>query len=372
MAVVRLTDDQFIGVKRTLSEVFEYEAKENYSASNITGVKFSKLKTVLSGLIKKGDRVASQIEKAQKYAKAGDTTRLSLEVAKIEQIGMKPFIEAYAITNLFGQYMRQEPIRVTVFVTTKGKDLPTITNAYDYPEMQLLREATMAIEAKQKRCLLKLNYVINSDRLIDTPSVNQTKIHQAKIIQSMEKVVTNNQTRYRPTLEVAKRYAPQNSHLIVSTSRVAFARGDHNVGYLATFNNGNIVEGVDNAISNLIHHKQEITDSAVENLFYGKYLNNNPIAQTRGPDNNFTDTQTKTSNATITKVSTATNAARELLKAIEVAESQKGEKLTQDIQKYVHDHLISDDRLKNDFEEKSQEMVNSFIEQVKNSFKNKT
>ena len=294
----------------------------------------------------------------------------------MEQIKAKPFIEAYAITNQFGQYMRQEPINVVIFATAKGKDgAHIIKNVYDLPEIDLLKNMRLSVDKANKRCLLKLGSVIKEKnaKVITGPSIDYVKIHSEKLFRSMEHTHTegkNAQLRYRPSLEVVKRYFPQNNHLVKREKRINFIRGDQSIGNIATFNAGNVAEGVDNAVSYLIHHKMQVTDSAVEKLFYSKYLNNDNTAYTRGPDNLYTKSQDKATNATITNVETALLAVQDLYNMIEYVEKNGGKQVQEEVKEYVRSHLLPDERIENDLADMTEKLTNRFIDDiVKNSFK---
>ena len=60
MAVMK--PSEFSDIKRTLSEIFEYEAKNKYEASKATGVNITRLKINLRTAIKEGEKVRKLLE----------------------------------------------------------------------------------------------------------------------------------------------------------------------------------------------------------------------------------------------------------------------------------------------------------------------
>lgn len=68
-------------------------------------------------------------------------------------------------------------------------------------------------------------------------------------------------------------------------------------GRYQVFNKGHILEALDTAISDIVTHDLEISDSMMETYVFGKHLQLDHIKASQGADNNFTKTSIKSGSA---------------------------------------------------------------------------
>lgn len=87
--------------------------------------------------------------------------------------------------------------------------------------------------------------------------------------------------------------------------------------YYQLFNMGHIYEAMDVAFSEAILNKREDDFDYIENLMYGKYLNYDNIAGTKGGDNALTMTQVKSNAAGFLKYFTILEALKEISKMLD-------------------------------------------------------
>lgn len=75
-------------------------------------------------------------------------------------------------------------------------------------------------------------------------------------------------------------------------------------GRYQVFNKGHVLEALDTAISDIITHDFEISDSMMETYVFGKHLQLDHIKASQGADNNFTKTSIKSGSADLYDFST--------------------------------------------------------------------
>lgn len=75
-------------------------------------------------------------------------------------------------------------------------------------------------------------------------------------------------------------------------------------GRYQMFNKGHILEALDTAISDIVTHDFEISDSIMETYVFGKHLQLDHIKASQGADNNFTKTSIKSGSADLYDFST--------------------------------------------------------------------
>ena len=68
-------------------------------------------------------------------------------------------------------------------------------------------------------------------------------------------------------------------------------------GRYQLFNKGHVLEALDTAISDIVTHNFEISDSMMETYVFGKHLQLDSVKASQGADNNFTKTSIKSGSA---------------------------------------------------------------------------
>lgn len=138
-------------------------------------------------------------------------------------------------------------------------------------------------------------------------------------------------------------------------------------GRYQVFNKGHIIEALDTAISDIVTHDFEISDSLMETYVFGKHLQLDHIKASQGADNNFTKTSIKSGSADLYDFSTI-RAQLEVIQQILNGGLNKEQAEEQIIKLFMHSSKYANGE---EFQKTADIAINKLFDEMQKQFNKK-